>query len=311
MKIWTVLKESLRVWGRNFLPLMGAYLIQGLLRLMCFTPLLFLIDPACAPLAWLCVPMYVLIALPARQNYALAMQDMLYGGSVMTPRLISLDGYFRKLWRGVKGMLKIALWTLLPAAAVLMMVEIYYGKGEFAISIMRLWGVTSRDGLSAMRWFKLFGSDTVDGVKNVMLMILPLFLLPVLGCAVHCGARHAYALEEKALLRGKRLKLIVMWFLGFAFFLPFAATTIFTLSSNLKLFISGFAQMFLTQSLVIPELGEKLYLLGALFLVLFLPLVPLKQLIPAVAVHQQMHTAYKPLAVNKPAEKETAADAAP
>ena len=86
--------------------------------------------------------------------------------------------------------------------------------------------------------------------------------------------------------------------------------TLATLSSNLKLFLSGFVQMFMTNSLAIPELGEKLYLIIAAFLLLFLPVVPLKQLIPAVALHQQMNAAYKPLAINTPA-KETKPHAAP
>lgn len=310
MKIWTVLKESVQVYCRNFVDLMGAYLIGALLRLICFVPLLFLVEKECAFLAWLCVPMYLLIALPARQNYALALQDMLYGGRVLTPRLISFDRYFVKLWRGLKGMLKMLLWMTLPIAAVLMMVEIYVGKGEFAISIMRLWGVNSRDGLSAMRWFGLFGSDTIDGAKNVLLVVLSLCMLPVIGCAVHCGARHAHALEEKALLRGRRVKLILLWVLGFLFFLPFAVLTLATLGSNLKLFLSGFVQMFMTNSLAIPELGEKLYLIAAAFLLLFLPVVPLKQLIPAVALHQQMNAAYKPLKIDLTPAKETATDAA-
>ena len=45
--------------------------------------LLFLLLPGYTCLAWLSVPLYVLIALPARQNYALALQDMLHGGTVL------------------------------------------------------------------------------------------------------------------------------------------------------------------------------------------------------------------------------------
>lgn len=295
MKILTVLRESLRVYARNFVDLMGAFLIEGVLRAICFVPLLFLLEEQYAFLAWLCVPMYLLIALPARQNYAIALQDMLYGGRVFTPRLISTEGYFRKLGRGLLGLLKMALWLALPAAAVLMMVEIYKGEGSFAISVMRLWGVTSQDGLSAMRWFQMFGHDTIDGLKNILLIVVALCMLPVVGCAVHCGARHAAALEEKTLLRGKRLQMMALWALSLLVFLPFTALALFTLGSNLKLFISGFAQMFMTQSIAIPELGEKLYLIAGAFLVLFLPLIPLKQLIPAVAVHEQMKAEYKEL----------------
>jgi len=298
MKVFAVLRESVKVYLKNFADLMGAYLIEAVLRAMCFVPLLFLLDVSLAPLAWLCVPLYLLIALPARQNYAIALQDMLHGGRVFSPRLISLDGYWGKLGRGLVGMLKMLLWMALPLAAVLLMVEIYYGKGNFAGFVMSLWQTTGKDGLSALRWFRNFGDGAVSGLINVMLVVVSTFLLPVIGCAVHCGCRHAAALEDRRLLRGQRLKLMALWALGFIAFLPFAVVALATLMSDLKTFILGFAEMFLTSSIAAPELGEKLYVILAAFVLLFLTAVPFKQLIPAVAAHQQMKKQYGELDTN-------------
>lgn len=295
MKVWTVLRESVKVYGKNFADLMGAYLVEAALRAICLTPLLFLLLPETAMLAWLCVPMYILIALPARQNYAIALQDMLHGGRVFSPRLISMDGYWGKLGRGLLGMLKMLCWLALPAAGILLMLQIYFGEGELAGFVMGLWGVTGRDGLSAMRWFRMLGGDTVGGLVNLMLVVLATFLLPVIGCAVHCGSRHAAALEDKKLLRGARLKLMALWGLGFLAFIPFAAVVLTLLLGDLKTFVLGFAEMFLTKSFSAPALGEKLYIIGAAFVLLFLTVVPLKQLIPAVALHEQMKAAYPPL----------------
>ena len=293
MKIWTVIRQSVKIYARNFADLMQAFLVQVLLRAMCLTPLLFLLSEEFGYLAWLCVPMFVLIVLPARQNYAIAMQDMLHGGSVFTARLISTERYLYKLWRGVIGLLKAVVWLALPVAAVLLMYQIYKGEGEFSQYVMSLWGVTERDGFSAMRWFKLLGRDTIDGLKNILMVVAASFMLPVIGCMVHSGARHAVALEDKTLLRGSRLKMWVIWVLSLMVFLPFVAVVGVTLGSNLKLFVSGFAEMFLSQSFDIPELGERLYLLAGAFVLLFLPMVPLKQLIPAVAVHQKMQSKYE------------------
>lgn len=295
MKIGTVLRESVKAYVKNFADLMGAYLVEAVLRAICFVPLLFLLTPETAMLAWLCVPMYILIALPARQNYAIAMQDMLHGGRVFSPRLISLEGYWGKLGRGLVGTLKMLCWMALPAAGILLMLQIYFGEGELAGFVMGLWGVTGRDGLSAMRWFKMLGGDTVGGLINLMLAVLSTFLLPVIGCAVHCGNRHAAALEDKKLLRGARLKLIVLWVLGFFAFAPFAAASLAMLLGDLKTFVMGFAEMFLTKSFSAPALGEKLYILGALFVLLFVTVVPFKQLIPAVALHERMKATYPPL----------------
>ena len=298
MKILTVLRESVKAYVKNFADLMGAYLVEAVLRAMCFVPLLFLLAPEMSFLAWLCVPMYVFIALPARQNYAIALQDMLCGGRVLSPRLISFEGYWRKLGRGVAGMLKLLCWMALPIAAVVLMLEIYYGKGEFAGLVMGLWGVTGKDGLSAMRWFGNFGDGSVAGLINLMLMVVATFLLPVIGCAVHCGCRHAAALEEKQLLRGSRLKLMALWVLGFAFFLPFVAVVLTVMMSDLKAFVLGFAQAYMTHSLAVPELGEKLYVLIAAFVLLFITVVPLKQLIPAVALHEKLRSKYREIVID-------------
>lgn len=295
MKVFAVLRESVKVYVKNFADLMGAYLVEAALRAMCFVPLMFLSHPDTAFLAWLCVPLYLLIALPARQNYAIALQDMLYGGRVLSPRLISFEGYGRKLLRGLGGALKMLCWLALPIAGVVLMLEVYYGKGSFSGFVMGFWGVTGRDGLSAMRWFQMLGKDTVGGLINLMLVVISTFLLPVIGCAVHCGGRHAAALEEKKLLRGKRLKMMLLWALGFVVFLPFVAVVLTVMMSDLKAFVLGFAQMFLTQSIAGPELGERLYIIMAAFALLFVTMVPLKQLIPAVAAHQQMKAAYPAL----------------
>ncbi len=355
MRILTVLRKSAQVYLKNFTDLMGAYLVEALLRAMCFVPLMFLLLPETAVWALLCVPMYVFIALPARQNYAIAMQDMLYGGRVFSPRLISFDGYWRKLGRGLAGTLKMLLWMALPLLLVTLLVQLYKGEGWLCAVVLRYhklmqvegfafadlfrpmeaeaytriiagwltdlaaWepkgGETllpimevlsfdlsdklGKNGFFVMSWFGSFGHDTISGVVNLMLVVVATFLLPVIGCAVHCGNRHASALEDRKLLRGKRLKLMGLWALGFLVFLPFAAVVLTTLMSDLKAFVLGFAEMFLTKNLSIPALGEKLYIILAAFVLLCVTLVPFKQLLPAVAAHEQMKAAYPQLQANE------------
>lgn len=356
MKVFAVLLKSVKVYVKNFADLMGAFLIQGVLRAICLTPLMFLLTAETAVWAWLCVPLYLLIALPARQNYAIAMQDMLHGGRVFSARLVSLDGYFGKLWRGLKGMLKMAVWMVIPAVLILLLVQLYQADGwlsavalrafrlldmenfafadlfsememeayqrcmdgrltdmlkwvpkggEMVLPIAEIFSFDLSDDLAqngflVLAWFGAFGEDPVYGLINVVLVLLGTFLLPVIGCAVHCGNRHAAALEDKKLLRGKRLKLMVLWALGFVVFLPFAAVTVTMLLSDLKGMVMGLASAFfandLASALTGAQLGEKLYIIGAAFVLLFLTVVPFKQLIPAVAAHEQMKAAYPPLA---------------
>ena len=100
MQLKPVVKESLRLYKKNFAPLMLCLLVQGVLRFIALTPLLFLADKALAPLALLALPLYLLIALPARQNVALALQDMIGGGSVFSLRLLSTADYARSSCAG-------------------------------------------------------------------------------------------------------------------------------------------------------------------------------------------------------------------
>lgn len=297
MKVFAVLRESVKVYFKNFADLMGAFLVEAVLWGMCFAPLMFLMHPDTKVLAWLCVPMWLLIALPARQNYAIALQDMLHGGRVLSPRLVSLEGYGRKLGRGLVGLVKMLMWLAIPVAAVLLMVEIYIGKGCLATTMVGFWGFERLDGISMLNWFKNFDflaetPKAVDGLINLIMIVAGTFILPVIGCAVHCGGRHVAALEEKKLLRGKRLAMMALWVLGFLFFLPFAAVVLGTLFADLKVFVKALAEAFMTKKLSVPALGEKLYIIGGAFVLLFLPVVPLKQLIPAVAVHQQARKNY-------------------
>ena len=363
MKIWTVFAQSVKVYVKNFVDLMGAYLVQGVLRAMCLAPLLFLMLPETAVWAWLCVPLYVLIALPARQNYAIAMQDMLYGGRVLSPRLISFEGYWRKLGRGLVATLKMMCWMAVPALLVTLMVQLYKGEGWLSAVVLRLFRLAEmenfaladlfrpmeleaynacmagrltdflkwtakggetvipalrmlsfdlsdklgQNGFFVMSWFGSFGKNTINGVVNVMLVIVATFILPVIGCAVHCGNRHAAALEEKKLLKGCRIRLRILWVLGFVVFVPFVAAVLTVLLGDLKAFVLGFAEMFLMHSLAAPELGEKIYIIVAAFVVLFLPMVPFKQLLPAVAAHQQMKKAYPPLGAGAGSETDAQA----
>ena len=88
MKVKNVWKDSFKLYKKNFGPLCLALLAELVLRGIALCPVLFLAEKKLAPLALLAIPLYVLIVLPARQNYALALQDMLNGGSVFSTQLI-------------------------------------------------------------------------------------------------------------------------------------------------------------------------------------------------------------------------------
>lgn len=267
MKLKPVLTEALRLYKTNFALLMLNLLVQLVLRAVALTPLLFLADRALAPLALLALPLYLLIALPARQNVALALQDMISGGSVFSLRLLSTADYGRKLLRGLKGTLCMLLWSALTLT----------GGTLLYLSFKQL-----MDGFTLMGVFYAIGGSVADGLWIVLGALCASTLLILLGCALHSGSRHAAALGDKTLLRGNRLRLMALWFLGMLLVIPFVIVVIAVLGSFILTLPEALRNMQLPSlTLTAPQwIG---LLLGAM--ALLLPLLPLKNLLPAVYLH--------------------------
>ena len=264
MKLKPVLKAALAEYKKNFPQLCLALLVELVLRAIALSPLVFLADKALAPLAYLAIPLYILIALPARQNYALALQDMMNGGSVFSLQLMSTKDYGRKLLRGVKGLVCILLWSLLTIAGVSLLYAAVMGLVDF---------------ITLMRIFSAIGDTVMDGVMIVAAAVAASCLLIVLGCAVHSGARHAVALGDKKLLKGNRLRLIALWFLGCVLVVPFAAVVVAALGDYALTLIASLKNLQLPAFTL--NVKQAAMLIGGA-VVLLVPVLPLKNLLPAV-----------------------------
>lgn len=276
MKKIHVWRESFRLYKQNFPQMMLALLVELVLRAMALSPLLFAADATLAPLCWLAVPLYLLIVLPARENYALALQDMLNGGSVFSVRLISTENYGKKLLRGLKGTLCLLCWSALTIAGISLLYAAVMGLVDF---------------ITLMCIFAAIGGSFVDGVVVVAAAVAGSMLFILLGCAVHSGTRHAIAMGEKRLMKGNRLRLTALWFAGLLLVLPFVAVAAVALGDFA---ISLFNEL---KNLKLPaftlNLRQTLLLAGGA-LVLLCPALPLKNLLPAVylrAVKEQTHDA--------------------
>lgn len=265
MKLKPVLKESLRLYKKNFLQLCLALLIEVVLRAIALSPLLFLADKALAPLAYIAIPLYILIALPARQNYALALQSMMEGGSVFTVGLISTERYFYKLFRGVKGMLCILLWS----AVTIVSVSLLYAALNGLVDVITL-----------MRICSSIGGDVVTGLMMILGGIAVSALLILLGCGVHSGSRHAIAMGDKNLMKGNRLHLTALWFLGLVLMIPFAVVVVAAMGDYAMMLINEFKTTMKFPTFTLSARQIAMLIGGAI--VLLFPLLPLKNLLPAV-----------------------------
>ena len=264
MKVKNVWKDSCVLYKKNFGPLCLALLVELVLRGIALCPVLFLADSKLAPLALLAIPLYVLIVLPARQNYALALQDMMNGGSVFSTRLISTQDYGKKLLRGVKGMLCMLLWSAVTIAGVSALYAALMGLVDF---------------ITLMRIFSAIGGSVVDGILIVAGAVAGSCLLILLGCAVHSGSRHAIAMGDKKLLKGQRLRMVGLWFAGLVLLAPFVAVAALALGNFAGTVISALKNMQMP-SLSLSAQQAAMLIGGAL--VLLFPLLPLKNMLPAV-----------------------------
>ena len=264
MKVKHVLSDSLRLYKKNFGPLCLTLLVQLVLRAIALSPVLFLADKALAPLAFIAIPLYILIVLPARQNYAIALQNMLDGGSVFTPQLISVKDYWRKLFRGVKGMICMLLWSAVTITGVGLLYAAVRGLVDF---------------ITLMRIFSSIGGNVMDGVMIVAGAVAASCLLIVLGCAVHSGSRHAIALGNKKLMRGNRLRLTALWFMGCVLVLPFAAVVVYALGDYALSLVRELKNLKLPAFTL--SVKQAALLIGGAAVLLF-PALPLKNLLPAV-----------------------------
>lgn len=271
MKLSAAFRETWRIARTQGRALLLTLLLETVLRALALTPLLFLIEPATRPLALLCPVLYVLVVFPARQNVALALRDALDGGSPFTVRLISGEDYGRKVLRGLTAALRMLAWC----------VPLLIGVG------VAVWAVYGEiDGFTLMRYVAaLGGGDFFLGAGRLAGLYGVTLLPPLIGCAFHSGTRHALAQGDARLLKGRRGTVMAEWFLSLALFLPFVlAAALICRSYGRALLdaLNSFLTAFTLPSL--PDPTPTLLGLAASFVLLALPAIPLRTLLPAVTL---------------------------
>ena len=275
MRFCAALKATWHTYRTRFPEMLLTLLVQLILRLMAFAPLLFLCAKETAFLALLCIPLYILIVLPARQNVAEAMRDALAGGHLFTLRLIYLEGYGRKVWRGVKQGLLLMAWGGLFLAATGMAIFIYAGK--------TIEGVT--DVFTILKTLMALGGGSSIKGATIVVALYALTLLPLMvGVAFHSGTRHAIARGGRRLIRGHRGGVMLTWLAGCVTLLPFLAVVVWIGAG----FVSGLASALAnlgSGSISLPSLSGNTGALGIAALLL-IPAIPFKQLLTAAYVEQ-------------------------
>lgn len=275
-----------RLYRRHFGPLMLGLLLQLVLRLMVLTPLLFLAADQTRPLALLSLLLWMLIILPARQNAALAFADLSAGRPLNLLAFVSCRDYGRKLARGLKQTGLMLLWALPFLAATGLVLFVYFGKAIEGITdtftILRT-VISLGNSQAVQSLLPISESATIRGVVAMvalyLLTLLPLFF----GMAFHSGTRHAHALGSRRMLRGHRGGMVLTWAVGLVTLLPFALVAFRVGAGYLSGVMAALGNLG-AGSIALPPLDRNVWLIAAAFVVLCLPLVPLKQLLTACRV---------------------------
>ena len=276
MKFCAAVKATWHTYRTRFPEMLLTLLVQLVLRLMAFAPLLFLCAKETALLALLCIPLYILIVLPARQNVAEAMRDALAGGHLFTLRLISLEGYGRKVWRGVKQALLLMAWGALFLGATGLAIFIYAGK--------TIEGVT--DVFTILKTLMALGGGSSIKGATIVLILYALTLLPLLfGLAFHSGTRHAIARGGRRLIRGHRGGVLLTWLAGCVTLLPFLAVAAWIGTGFVSALASALANLG-SGSISLPSVSGNIWAVGVAAVVLLIPAIPFKQLLSAAYVDQ-------------------------
>ena len=272
MKLTSVYRKAWGVYRRHFRALMLALLLGLVLRGIALTPLLFLATTQTRFLALLSIPLWVAIVLPARQNAAEAMRATLDADeSPFSIALVSPDNYRAKVLRGLLATLRMLVWFIPLIAGV----------------ILALWATHgSMDGFTLYREIRnVGGGNAMDGMKLILIGYALTLIPPLLGCAFHCGARHAAAMGHPRATRGRHVRLMLLWLSSLVTFVPFLAATAITGASYVRKVVEAVKLFFSTFALSIPGPGPTLILVAVFAVVLLLPLIPLHSLIPAVYMH--------------------------
>ena len=263
------LRDAARVYRTHWREGALAVLLQLLLRLMALAPLLFLCARETRFLALACLPLYVLLVLPVRLLTAQCMQSALSGGPLL--QLPTMQAYGRALVQGLKRTGLMLLWAAPWLCATGFAVRVYSGNVDVFTLLRTL--------------MSLGGGSSIQGVK-IVLLIYAATLVPVLaGCAFHSGTRHAEALGGRSMLKGHRLGVMGCWLAGLIALLPFLLTAGWASLDYVSALVGAISSIG-TGTVSLPPLDQKIFVIAAAFVVLLLPLLPLKQLLSAAYVRQ-------------------------
>ena len=269
MKISKAVRNAWSAYSASFSGMLVFLLVEICLVLICLSPMLFLTRKnlmwgAClTPLLW------IFLLLPARMNAAGVMREALEGGKLSASGLVETDNYGAKLLCGLKRALFLLLWSI-PLIALVIVGRIHFSGSTDSFTVLRM--IRNEIG----------GGDQMTGLLRLALILAATLVLLMLGCAFHSGARHAFVRQKMDIVKGHHGKIFVSWLISLVCIIPALAAVAAVILRYIPILknLNGL----LTRTVMLPSTKETIIIM-AIGILVTLPLLPLRSLIPAALVN--------------------------
>ena len=188
--------------------------------------------------------------------------------------VLNMEVYWKCVWNGLKKGVLFLLWASPFIGVTIWGYRVLFGNAV----------VGQTDVFSVILAISnLGGGDLFRGIVYAMLIYMATLIPFCFGLAFHSGDRHALALGNRGLVKGHRKGILLVWLRSLVPCIPFAVVAGAALGQYMMSVAKALNQIS-GKGLSIPMPTTTLLIVLAAFVVLLLPVIPLKSLYTAAMV---------------------------
>lgn len=302
-----------------------------LLRLLMLAPLLFLLMPEGSPWRWgalLCPVVLLFVVLPMRYSFAEAVVQKPRQRFFSFDTALGTQHYGEKLGESLLHVLSVAKW-LLPLVVMVGFAGWYYlypleeSSAELLSTLraMGQWGASVWYGVSDF-FVRLFGKTPAAHLEGaemeglyLVLVVLGIGLLIFLyGMVRNSCNRYIWVAatreernprtEIRRRMRGRRFRQLLVALLNLVLLLPFLVVVWLYVKETFPSVVDLFSENIVTKFFKVHEVNELILPLVLAFLLLYLPLLPVRRILTAAfSTARKRHAVAEPVVDNSAAAK--------
>lgn len=302
-----------------------------LLRLMMLAPLLFLLMPEGSPWRWgalLCPVMLVFVVLPMRYSFADALVQKPRQRFFSFDTALGTQHYGEKLGESLLHVLSVAKWAL-PLVAMIAFAGWYYlypleeSPGELlnTLGAMGQWGASLWNSVADF-FVRLFGKTPaahpagaqMEGLFMVLGVLGIGLLIFLYGVVRNSCNRYIWAAatreernprtEIRRRMRGRRFRQLLVALVNLVLLAPFVVVLVLYCKQAFAPAVDLLSNNLAVKFIKVNELNDLVLPLVLAFLLLYLPLLPVRRILTATfATARKRHAVAEPVVDNSAAAK--------